>query len=146
MWRRRRRLQQLETAIAQGKAERAELRRRLDWFEAIAAAAGAVAPGTDPEGTALRSSGPRSTTSPSATPSRAARDSTAPLAPPPPNLLAAARELRGRDVPVRLEVAGAEVIAIVGGPGDPQEWWRAIWRTAGPDAGSETADAEEAPA
>jgi len=146
MWRRRRRLQQLETEIAEGKSERAELRRRLDWFEAIAAAAGAVAPGTDSESTTLRSSGLPSTTSPSATPSRAARDSTAPLAPLPPNLLAAARELRGRDVPVRLEVAGAEVIAIVGGPGDPREWWRAIWRTAGPDAGSETAGAEEAPA
>jgi len=140
MWRRTRHLQQLETEIAQGKAERAELRRRLDWFEAIAAAAGAVAPGTDSEGTALPSSG-----LPSAAQSRAAQDSTAPLAPLPPNLLAAARELRGRDVPVRLEVAGAEVVAIVGGPGDPKEWWRAIWRTAGP-AGSETADVEEAPA
>jgi hypothetical protein len=151
MWRRRPRLQQLETEIAQGKAERAELRRRLDWFEAIAAAAGAVAPGSDPEGTGLlstglQSSGLPSTTSPSATPSTAALDNTAPLAPLPPNLLAAARELRGRDVPVRLEVAGAEVIAIVGGPGDPEEWWRAIWRTAGPAAGSEMADAEDAPA
>ena len=133
MWRRRRRLQLLETEIAQGKAERAELRRRLEWFETIAAAAGAVAPGTD--------SG-----LPSTTLSRAAQDSTAPSAPLPPNLLAAARDLRGHDIPVRLDVAGAEVIAIVGGPGDPREWWRAIWQTAGPDAGPETAGAEEAPA
>jgi hypothetical protein len=156
MWRRRRRLQQLETEIAQGKAERAELRRRLDWFETIAAAAGAVAPRTDPDSTALLSSGPPSQTLPrrvplnqtasSATTSRAGQDSTAPSVPMPPNLLAAARDLRGRDIPVRLDVAGAEVIAVVGGPGDPQEWWRAIWQTAGPDAGPETADAEEAPA
>jgi hypothetical protein len=131
MWRRRRRLQQLETEIAQGKAERAELRRRLDWFETIAAAAGAAAPGTDSQGTALLSTG---------------LPSTVPLAPLPPNLLAAARDLRGHDVPVRLEVAGAEVIAVVGGPGDPREWWTAIWRTAGLDAGPETADPEEAPA
>jgi hypothetical protein len=140
MWRRRRRLQQLETDIAQGRLERAELRRRLDWFETIAAAAGAVAPGSDPAGTVLHSSRA------SATPSMAAQHSTAALASVPPSLLAAARDLRGHDVPVRLEVAGAEVIAVVGGPGDPQEWWRAIWQTAGPDAGPERAGAEEAPA
>jgi hypothetical protein len=64
------------------------------------------------------------------------------LAPLPANLLAAARDLRGHDVPVRLEVAGAEVIAIVGGPGDPREWWTAIWQAAGPA----TAEPEEAPA
>ncbi|HUC22635.1 MAG TPA: hypothetical protein VMA73_08005 [Streptosporangiaceae bacterium] len=146
MWRRRRRLQQLETEVAQGRAERAELRRRLDWFETIAAAAGAVAPGTDPEGTVLSSSRANATpsiaTPSSPIPSRAAQQSTAPSASLPPRLLAAARDLRGHDVPVRLEVAGAEVIAVVGGPGDPEEWWRAIWQTAGPD----TADAEEAPA
>jgi hypothetical protein len=124
MWRRRRRLQQLETEVAQGKAERAELRRRLDWFEEIAVAAGAAAPGAQPPG--------------------AGRQSTVPAAPP-PNLLAAARDLRRDDFPVRLEVGGAEVIAVVGGPGDPREWWTAIWRTVGPEAGPETADAEEAP-
>jgi hypothetical protein len=137
MWRRRRRLQRLETEIAQGKAERAELRRRLEWFETIAAAAGAAAPGTDPQRAALLS-----TDLPSTTAVRAGRQSTVPSAPLPPNLLAAARDLRSQDVPVRLEVAGAEVIAIVGGPGDPRDWWTAIWRTAGP----ETADPEEAPA
>ena len=125
MWRRRRRLQQLETDIAQAKAERAELRRRLDWFEAIAAAAGTTAPGTEASGAGL----PR-------------RHSTVPMAPPPSNLLAAARDLSRHDVPVRLEVAGAEVIAVIGGPGDPCEWWTAIWRAAGPG----TADPEEAPA
>jgi hypothetical protein len=121
MWRRRRRLLQLEAEVAQGKAERAELRLRLDWFEAIAAAAGAA---------------------PSAQLPR--RQSETPMAPP-PNLLAAARDLPRHDVPVRLEVAGAEVIAVVGGPGDPREWWTAIWRTVGPDAGPEAADPEEAP-
>jgi hypothetical protein len=141
MWRRTRRLQQLETEIARGKAERAELRRRLDWFEAIAAAAGAAAPGTDPGGAALRSEGLPSTTPPGTTPPRAGHGAV-PLAPLPPNLLAAARDLRGHDVPVRLEVAGAEVIAVIGGAGDPQEWWTAIWET----AGAETADAEEAQA
>jgi hypothetical protein len=136
------RLQQLETEVARGRAERAELRRRLDWFETIAAAAGAVAPGTDPEGTAPLNTGLPTATPPSATPPRAGPQSTVPLAPLPPNLLAAARDLRGHDVPVRLEVAGAEVIAVVGGPGDPQEWWTTIWRTAGPEA----ADPEEASA
>jgi hypothetical protein len=139
MWRRRRRIQQLEVEIAQGKAERAELRRRLDWFEAIAAAAGAAPPGTDPHGTGLAS-----TASPSTGPARAEQQSTVPA--PPPNLLAAARDIRGHDVPVRLDVAGAEVIAVVGGPGDPREWWKAIWQTAGPDAGAETGHQEEAPA
>jgi hypothetical protein len=134
MWRRRRRIQELEIDIAQGKAERAELRRRLDWFEAIAAAAGAARPGADLHGTEL----------PSTPAPRAGKQSTAP--PPPPNLLAAARDLRGHDVPVRLDVAGAEVIAVVGGPGDPREWWTAIWQTAGPDAGHETDHQEEAPA
>jgi hypothetical protein len=142
MWRRRRRLQQLETEVAHGRAERAELRRRLDWFEEIAAAAGAVAPGSDPEGTVQLSSRPMSAPLANALPPNAAQTGTAPLAALPPNLLAAARDLRGHDVPVRLDVAGAEVIAVVGGPGDPEEWWRAIWRTAGPEA----ADAEETPA
>jgi len=137
MWRRKHRLQRLETEIARGRAERAELRRRLDWFEAIAAAAGAAAPGTDPPRTGLLN-----TDLPSTTPPGAAQQSAVPLAPLPPNLLAAARDLRSQDIPVRLEVAGAEVIAIVGGPGDPRAWWTAIWRTAGP----ETADPEGAPA
>ena len=134
MWRRRRRLQQLETAVAEGRAERADLRRRLDWFEAIAAAAGAAPPGADLHGTEL----------PSTTPPWEEQQSTMPA--PPPSLLAAARDLRGHDVPVRLDVAGAEVIAVVGGPGDPREWWTAIWQTAGQDAGPETVDPKEAPA
>jgi len=146
MWRSRRRLEQLETEIARGKAERAELRRRLDWFETIAAAAGAAPPGTDLQGTALLTSGPPNTTPSGTSPPRSGQLSAAPSAPPPPNLVAAARDLRSHDVPVRLEVAGAEVVAIVGGPGDPHEWWTAIRQTVGRDAGAETADAEVAPA
>jgi hypothetical protein len=54
--------------------------------------------------------------------------------PVPPALTAAARELRAAEVPVRLDVAGAEVVAVVGGPGDPHEWWAAIRRLAAADA------------
>jgi hypothetical protein len=44
----------------------------------------------------------------------------------PQPLLAAARDPR-QDAPVRLEVAGREFIAVVGGAdGDPREWWTAI--------------------
>jgi hypothetical protein len=139
MWPRMRRIQQLEIEIEQGKAERAELRRRLDWFEAIASAAG-----TAPPGAGLQGTGPVSTALPGTAPPGEGPQSTVPA--PPPTLLAAARDLRGHDVPVRLDVAGAEVIAVVGGPGDPREWWTAIWQTAGQDAGPETVDPKEAPA
>ena len=122
MWRRRRRLRRLEAEIAAGRAERAELRRRLAQFESIAAAAGASA-GADP---AIQ-------------PWQGGR---APAAPLPATLLAAARDVRSQDVPVRLEVAGAEVVAVVGGPGDPREWWSAVWKFAGPqDPGPQEASA-----
>jgi hypothetical protein len=55
-------------------------------------------------------------------------------APVPPVLSAAARELRATEVPVRLDVAGAEVVAVVGGAGDPSQWWAAIRRLATPEA------------
>jgi hypothetical protein len=96
VWRTRHRLQRLETELAAGRAERAQLRRRLDWFETIAAAAGAPPPGAEP------------------------------AEPMPVSLVAAAREPRAQDVAVRLEVAGTEVIAVIGGAGDPHEWWSAI--------------------
>lgn len=54
-------------------------------------------------------------------------------APVPPALAAAARELRATEVPVRLDVAGTAVVAVVGGAGDPRQWWAAIWRLAAPD-------------
>ena len=96
MWRMRHRLRQLEGELARARADQAELRRRLERFEMIAAAAGA--PVAEPE----------------------------PTAPMPPSLLVAARELHRREVPVRLDVAGTEVIAVIGGEGDPREWWASI--------------------
>ena len=127
--RRMRRLQQLEGEVAMGKAERAELRRRLEVFEAIAAAAGASADG------ARASGGWRHPV---------------PAAPMPPGLAAAARELRSHDTAVRLDVAGADLVAVVGGPGDPREWWTAIWQLAGPETTgpglSDPAPADPAPA
>ena len=54
-------------------------------------------------------------------------------APVPPVLTAAARELRATELPVRLDVAGAEVVAVIGGAGDPGQWWAAIWRLAAPE-------------
>lgn len=102
MWRVRRRLRQLEGELAEAKASQDELRRRLEYFEMIAAAAGAA---------------PRTSV---------------PTAPMPPSLVAAARELPRCDVPVRLKVGNAEVVAVVGGEGDPREWWTAIWELATP--------------
>jgi len=55
-------------------------------------------------------------------------------APVPPALAAAARELRASEVSVRLDVAGAEVVAVVAGAGDPSQWWAAICRLAVPEA------------
>ena len=54
-----------------------------------------------------------------------------PSGPMPAGLVAAARELHSHDLPVRIDVAGSEVIAVVGGGGDPREWWNAIWQIAG---------------
>jgi hypothetical protein len=65
----------------------------------------------------------------------AAAGAAGPAAPPepvPPTLLAAARDLRDHDVPVRLRIGDAEVVAVVGGEGDPRKWWAAIWELAGP--------------
>jgi len=109
VWRTRHRLRRLETELAAGQVERAELRQRLEWFETIAAAAG--------------------TAPPSAVPT-----STVPTTPMPPNLIAAARDSRTQDVAVRLEVAGTEVIAVIGEAGDPHEWWTAIRSITGTDA------------
>jgi hypothetical protein len=51
-----------------------------------------------------------------------------PASPMPPELVAAAREVHAGEVPVRFEVAGTQAIAVIGGEGDPREWWTAIWR------------------
>jgi hypothetical protein len=54
--------------------------------------------------------------------------SVVPTSPLPPELVAAAREAHGQEFPVRLEVAGRQAIAVIGGEGDPREWWTAIWQ------------------
>jgi hypothetical protein len=68
----------------------------------------------------------------------AAAGAAVPDAPVPPELVAAAGELRSADVPVRLDVAGTEVFAVVGGPGDPREWWTAIWHLTRPHEPADT--------
>jgi hypothetical protein len=96
----RRRLRRLEHEVRETRADQAELRRRLELFEKIAEAAGAAL--ADP----------------------------VPAPPVPPSLLAAAGDPRQQGAPVRLAVEGREVIAVVGGKGDPSEWWAAIRRLA----------------
>jgi hypothetical protein len=105
----RRRLERLEKEVAQARTAQAELQRRLNMFEQIAAAAGATLEDTALEDTAL--------------------DDTAPLMPVPPTLLAVAQDPRRKDSPVRLAVGGDDVIAVIGDEdGDPREWWAAIHR------------------
>lgn len=102
MFGRRRGFRHLADELVAVRAEHADLRRRLEAFEMIAAAAGAAA---TPE----------------------------PAQPAPPALVAAARESRSDHHPVRLDVAGSEVIAVVGSSGDPHAWWTAIWRLTAPE-------------
>jgi hypothetical protein len=95
----------LEHEAAEARAERAELRQRLELFEKIAAAAGVEVDGpvTEIAGTE----------------------------PVPPSLLAAAQDPRQDGASVRLDVDGRELIAVVNGEGgDPREWWSAIRRLA----------------
>ena len=99
MWQgRRRQIRRLENDVASAKAGQAELTRRLELFEKIAAAAGVELDAPPP----------------------APADVPGPLA-------AAAQDPR-QDAPVRLEVEGREFIAIVRGgeDADPREWWTAI--------------------
>jgi hypothetical protein len=102
VWRVRRRIRRLEGELAEARAGQAELRRRLERFEMIAAAAGAAV------------------------------DAPVPSVPLPLSLVAAARELHRQDVPVRLDIEGTEVIAVIDGHGDPHEWWEAMRQLAGP--------------
>jgi hypothetical protein len=111
VWLGRHRLRRLENELLEARADQAELRRRLELFEQIAAAAGAAL-GDPADGDA----------SPAAAAAAAAV---------PPSLLAAAGSSRQKDAPVRLTVDGREVIAVVGGEdGDPAQWWAAIRRLA----------------
>jgi hypothetical protein len=97
-------MRRLEHEVAEARAERAELRQRLELFEKIAAAAGVEVDAVqDTEGTE----------------------------PVPPSLLAAAQDPRQHGAPVWLDVDGRELIAVVDGEdGDPHEWWSAIRRLA----------------
>ena len=108
MWKERRsqRIRRLEHEVAQARAGQAELERRVELFEKIAAAAGVEVDDPVPA-------------------------DPVPADPVPPSLLAAARDPRGGGAPVRLQVDGRELIAVVdGGGGDPHEWWSAIRRLA----------------
>jgi hypothetical protein len=101
-------MQRLEDAVAEAKASQAELMRRVELFEKIAAAAGVEL--SDPPPSAADVPRP---------------------------LMAAAQDPR-QDAPVHLDVAGREFIAVVGGEdGDPHEWWAAIQQLAAqPENGS----------
>jgi hypothetical protein len=95
-------MQRLEDAVAEAKASQAELMRRVQMFEEIAAAAGAELS------------------------DQAENGRQPPAADVPRPLMAAAQDPR-QDAPVHIDVAGREFIAVVGGEGgDPHEWWAAI--------------------
>lgn len=99
--RHRERIRRLENAVAEARAERAQLARRMELFEKIAAAAG-LELGQSPAATAV-----------------------------PEALLAAARDPRSGGAPVYLDLDGRRLVAVVGGDsGDPREWWAAIQRLA----------------
>jgi hypothetical protein len=102
----RRRIRRLEDEVTAARAEQAELRRRLEVFEMIAGAAGAALP--EPQWQETRQ----------------------PASPMPANLAAAANTVIPDEAPIMLDVAGTEVIAVIGGPGDPREWWSAVCEVA----------------
>lgn len=112
MWRRQRRIQRLEDELANARVDRLDLRRRLEVFEAIASAAGAALPEANWWGEVV------------------------PEAPMPASLVAAAADYASPDSPVRIDVEGSDVIAIIGGPGDPRQWWSALWCLTVPEAAS----------
>lgn len=106
LWRRRR-LRRLEAELESAVADQQDLRRRVELFEALASAAGAALPDAGWWGNVV------------------------PSAPMPASLLAAAGDAGPADSAVSIDVAGTDVIAIIGGPGDPREWWSAMWHLAG---------------
>jgi hypothetical protein len=108
VWRGKRRIRRLEDEITAARVERAQLQRRLEVFEMIAGAAGAALP--EPQWEETR----------------------APARPMPTSLslAAAARAVRSDEAPIMLDVGGTEVIAVIGGPGDPREWWSAVCEVA----------------
>lgn len=102
-------MRRLEQEVAPARVGQAELRHRLQLFEMIAGAAGATLAAEPWWG------------------------ATVPAAPMPASLAAAARDERSLETPVRLDVGDADVIAVIGGPGDPREWWSAVWQIASAD-------------
>jgi hypothetical protein len=117
LWPGRRRIRRLEDEITAARTERAELRRRLEVFEMIAGAAGATLP--EPRWHATHP----------------------PASPMPASLAAAARTVVPDEAPIMLDVGGSEVIAVIGGPGDPREWWLAVCEVAGEPKTAQPEDA-----
>jgi hypothetical protein len=107
-------MRRLETELELARADRADLRRRLEVFEMIASAAGAALDVDTPS------------------PRPGAAQAHGQAGPPPATLVAAAREEKRQEFPIRLDVGGSELIAVIGGPGDPREWWSAIADVAEP--------------
>jgi hypothetical protein len=110
VWQGKRRMADLEKEVAQARAAQAALQQRVDLFERIATAAGASL-AEAPPGAAGPAGG-------------------SPGEPLPATLLAAATRGQAAGAPVRLEVGGQDVIAVIGDDegGDPREWWNAIHR------------------
>jgi hypothetical protein len=106
VWRGRRRVRRLEDEVVRAKADRAELRRRLEMFEMIAGAAGAAL-------------------------ADAPLWEVPAAVPVPASLVAASQSPSPHGVPVRLLVGDTDVIAVVSGPGNPHEWWSAVCQLAG---------------
>jgi hypothetical protein len=111
VWQGKRRMTELENEVAQARAAQAALQQRVNLFERIAAAAGASL----------------SEAPPGAAEPQAGGSLGEPL---PATLLAAATRGQAAGAPVRLEVGGQDVIAVIGDDegGDPREWWNAIHR------------------
>jgi hypothetical protein len=99
---RRRRIRRLEVEVAEAWEGQQEIRRRLDLFERIAAAAGAALPQDQWWRAAITAE------------------------PAPPTLVAASRGAGPRPAAVCLETAGTDVIAVADQPGDVRDWWAAI--------------------
>ena len=105
MWGRRR-IRQLEVEVAEAWAGQHDLRRRLELFERIAAAAGAGLGEADWWADAVTDE------------------------PPPPALVAAAGASGPRPGAVCLDAAGCDMIAVADQPGNAFDWWAAICCTA----------------
>jgi hypothetical protein len=120
VWQGKRRMAELEKEVAQARAAQAALQQRVNLFERIAAAAGASLSEATPGAAEAAAGGPGGGAAAGGSPGE----------PLPPTLLAAATRGQAAGAPVRLEVGGQDVIAVIGDDegGDPREWWNAIHR------------------